>query len=83
MASQFVTEGTCKPTKYSLIYNSTGLADNDLKTLTYWQTFNYYNWCGPVKIPAVTQYAHKLAYYIGEHLVRDVREGGLKFTELQ
>ena len=28
----------------------------------------YYNWPGTVRVPAPCQYAHKLAYQVGEHV---------------
>ena len=31
-------------------------------------TYLYFNWSGTVRVPAVCQYAHKLAYLIGENI---------------
>ena len=35
---------------------------------TYEQCYNYYNWDGVVRLPAVLQYAHKLSKLTGEHV---------------
>ena len=67
MVAQNVTEGTATPTRYQTILNECGYSDNVLHQMTYFQAFNYYGWTGAVKVPAVCQYAHKLAYHVGEN----------------
>ena len=66
MVAQNVTQGTATPTRYEVILNESNFTADFFYTMTYFQTFNYYNWSGPVKVPAVCQYAHKLAYLLGE-----------------
>ena len=39
---------------------------DEIVGLTYDLTWNYYNWMGPVKVPAPVQYAHKLCALNGE-----------------
>jgi aubergine-like protein len=68
MVAQNVTSGTATPTHYQLIYNSTDWKEETFWQMTYWQCFNYANWQGAVRVPAVVQYAHKLAYMVGEQL---------------
>jgi len=53
MVSQNVNRGTATPTHYECLYNDTGLSADTIYETTYYQTFNYYNWPGPVKVPAV------------------------------
>lgn len=60
-------QGTSTPTRYQVLINECGYTELELHEITYFQTFNYYNWSGAVKVPAVCQYAHKLAYHIGEN----------------
>ena len=68
LVSQNVNQGTCTPTHYNVIYDTTGLDQNVLWQLTYNQCYNYYNWNGGVRVPAPVQYAHKLAYLVGQTL---------------
>jgi len=42
--------------------------------LTYKLTHLYYNWPGTVRVPAPCQYAHKLAFLVGESLHRQPSE---------
>lgn len=65
MVSQKVTMGTATPTHYECLHNDTGLSADTFYELTYYQSFNYFNWPGPVKVPAVVQYATKQAYLTG------------------
>lgn len=72
MVAQNVTQGTATPTHYTYLNKESGYSIDDIMELTYFQTFNYYNWSGPVKVPAVCQYAHKLAYMVGDSLIGTV-----------
>jgi aubergine-like protein len=67
MVAQNVTEGTATPTRYQVLLNECGYSHDDLHQITFFQAFNYYGWSGAVKVPAVCQYAHKLAYHVGEN----------------
>ena len=66
MVAQSVFRGTATPTHYEFLYNDTDLNADSFYELTYYQCFNYYNWSGPIKIPAVVMYASKQAYLLGE-----------------
>ena len=46
----------------------------ELQKLTYKLTHLYYNWPGTVRVPAPCQYAHKLAFLVGESLHRQPSE---------
>ena len=67
MIAQNVTEGTATPTRYQILLNECGYSIVTLHEMTFFQAFNYYGWSGAVKVPAVCQYAHKLAYHVGEN----------------
>ena len=41
--------------------NESGLKRIELQQLTYGLCHFYYNWAGPIKVPAPCQYAHKIA----------------------
>jgi aubergine-like protein len=66
MVAQNVTQGTATPTHYTFLEKESNFDMDTILSMTYFQTYNYYNWSGPVKVPAVCQYAHKLAYMLGE-----------------
>lgn len=66
MVAQNVTQGTATPTHYTFLQKESDFGDETMFSMTYFQTFNYAGWAGPVKVPAVCQHAHKLAYMIGE-----------------
>ncbi|KAL4483007.1 hypothetical protein ABPG74_019033 [Tetrahymena malaccensis] len=68
MAAQNCNSGVCTPTKYTCLYNNTNLKEDQIWQLTYYQTFNYYNWQGPVRVPAAMKYAEKLAKFVSDNL---------------
>jgi len=75
LVSQSVRQGTVNPTNYNVIRETTGLSPTQMQALTYKLTHLYYNWPGTVRVPAVCQYAHKLAFLVGETLHRTPQEG--------
>ena len=74
LVSQSVRQGTVNPTSYNVIKDTSGLKPNHLQKLTYKLTHLYYNWPGTVRVPAPCQYAHKLAFLVGESLHRQPGE---------
>ncbi|KAL4470488.1 hypothetical protein ABPG74_012099 [Tetrahymena malaccensis] len=68
MAAQNCNSGVCTPTKYTCLYNNTNLKEDQIWQFTYYQTFNYYNWQGPVRVPAAMKYAEKLAKFTSNTL---------------
>ncbi|KAL4502181.1 hypothetical protein ABPG72_000416 [Tetrahymena utriculariae] len=68
MVSQNCSNGVSIPTKYSLLYNSTDLNQETFWQFTYYQTFNYYNLQGSIRVPAALKYAEKLAKYVFDYL---------------
>jgi len=75
LVSQSVRQGTVSPTSYNVIHDTNGLPANQMQILTYKQTHLYYNWSGTVRVPAVVQYAHKLAFLVGQHLHQEPNTG--------
>ena len=74
LVSQSVRQGTVNPTSYNVIKDTSGLKPNHLQKLTYKLTHLYYNWPDTVRVPAPCQYAHKLAFLVGESLHREPSE---------
>jgi aubergine-like protein len=68
MISQTVRQGTVSPTSYNIISDNMGLPADKLQQLTYKFCHLYYNWSGTTRVPAVCQYAHKLAFLVGNYL---------------
>lgn len=61
MSPHQVTQGTCTPTQFNVIYNTTNLSQDEIYKITFYSCFGYYNWSGAVRVPAPLQYVHKLA----------------------
>ncbi|XP_073981992.1 piwi-like protein Siwi isoform X3 [Rhodnius prolixus] len=68
LVSQSVRQGTVSPTSYNIIDDSSGLDPDKMQRLTYKMTHLYFNWSGTVRVPAQCQYAHKLAFLVGQSL---------------
>ena len=68
LVPQYVNQGTCSPTHFKVVYDTTQIPEEELIHFTYEQCYNYYNWWGSVKVPGVMQYAKKLATQAREGL---------------
>ncbi|KAE9532669.1 hypothetical protein AGLY_009750 [Aphis glycines] len=74
LVSQHVTMGTVTPTHYNVIMDTLNetatkpITPNIMQQLTYKLTHMYYNWTGTVRVPALCQLAHKLAFLAGQSL---------------
>ena len=68
IVSQSVRQGTVTPTHYNVICNNTGFTASIFQSLTWKLCHLYYNWPGTIRVPAPCQYAHKLAYLVGDSL---------------
>ncbi|XP_066444447.1 piwi-like protein 1 [Eleutherodactylus coqui] len=69
--SQSVRQGTVSPTHYNVVYDSGGLKPDHMQRLTYKLCHQYYNWPGVIRVPAPCQYAHKLAFLVGQSIHRE------------
>ncbi|KAK8774268.1 hypothetical protein V5799_011196 [Amblyomma americanum] len=68
LVSQSVRQGTVAPTLYNIIYDTTGLKPDHMQCLAYKLTHLYFNWPGTIRVPALCQYAHKLAFLAGQSM---------------
>lgn len=68
LVSQTVRQGTVAPTSYNVIHDNMGLNPDKMQILTYKMCHLYYNWSGTTRVPAVCQYAHKLAFLVGQFI---------------
>ncbi|XP_075424811.1 piwi-like protein 1 isoform X1 [Ascaphus truei] len=71
IVSQSVRQGTVSPTHYNVVYDSSALKPDYMQRLTYKLCHMYFNWPGVVRVPAPCQYAHKLAYLVGNSIHRE------------
>ncbi|CAI4233150.1 unnamed protein product [Auanema sp. JU1783] len=70
LVPQFVNQGTVTPVYYNILYDTTGLSIDKHELLSYKLCHMYYNWQGTVRVPALCQYAHKLAFFVAQSLHR-------------
>ncbi|KAH8403084.1 hypothetical protein KR222_004302, partial [Zaprionus bogoriensis] len=68
LVSQTVQQGSVSPTSYNVIYSNIRLSPDQIQKLTYKMCHLYYNWSGTTRVPAVCQYAKKLATLVGTNL---------------
>ncbi|XP_055839653.1 protein piwi [Episyrphus balteatus] len=68
LVSQSVRQGTVSPTCYNVVYSNIKLTPDQLQVLTYKMTHLYYNWSGTTRVPAVCQYAKKLATLVSQNI---------------
>jgi len=71
LCSQTVRQGTVTPVNYNIIEDSSGFKPDHIQKLTYKLCHLYYNWPGTIKVPAPCQYAHKLAFLVGQSVHTD------------
>lgn len=61
------TVATAQPVLYKVTYNTSSLNKDQFETCTYHLCYNYFNFAGPIKVPMVCMYAHKIAFYAQEN----------------
>ncbi|XP_010187806.1 PREDICTED: piwi-like protein 1 [Mesitornis unicolor] len=71
IVSQAVRNGCVAPTHYNVIYDTGKLKPDHIQRLTYKLCHLYYNWPGVIRVPAPCQYAHKLAFLVGQSIHRE------------
>lgn len=71
LISQHVTQGTVNPTHYNIIHATMKLTAEHYQKLSFKLCHMYYNWPGTIRVPSVCQYAHKLAFLVGQSLHKE------------
>nr|XP_029711242.1 protein argonaute-3-like [Aedes albopictus]XP_029711247.1 protein argonaute-3-like [Aedes albopictus]XP_029711472.1 protein argonaute-3 [Aedes albopictus] len=74
LVPQSVRQGSVSPTHYIVVHNQSNHSPDILQRLSYKLCYLYYNWPGSVRVPACCQYAHKMAYLIGQSVKRNPDE---------
>ena len=68
-----VDRGTGSPVHFLCLYNSNeDLTVNDFEEITYMQSFYYWNWSGPIRIPAALKYAEVANTFTGKNIKGDI-----------
>ena len=67
-------QGMVSPTNFVVVKDDLGLDPVALQTFTYHQCFAYQNWSGSIKVPAMCQNAHKMAFLVGENIAENTSE---------
>uniref|UniRef100_A0A6B2LKT0 Piwi domain-containing protein n=1 Tax=Arcella intermedia TaxID=1963864 RepID=A0A6B2LKT0_9EUKA len=65
LVSTYNSTSTAKPVNYCLINGANAIELAKFQQLTFWMCHMYPNWANSIKVPFVTQAAHKLAYLLG------------------
>ncbi|XP_066267704.1 piwi-like protein 1 [Branchiostoma lanceolatum] len=68
LVSGSVRQGTVTPCHYNVVSDTSGLNPDHMQRLTYKLCHLYYNWPGTIRVPAPCQYAHKLAFLVGQSI---------------
>ncbi|XP_014217276.1 protein argonaute-3 [Copidosoma floridanum] len=68
LVPQLVKQGTVTPTHYIVLHDYGELKTDHMQRFTYKLCHLYYNWPGTIRVPAPCQYAHKLAYLVGQSI---------------
>lgn len=69
LVSQKVAKACCSPVRVRILKNTTDeLSGSQLQLISYKLCYLFYNTASVIRQPAPGQYAHKLAYFVGEHL---------------
>ncbi|XP_052899099.1 protein argonaute-3 [Anopheles moucheti] len=70
LVAQNVQMGTVTPTHYIVLRDDSQFSPDVLQRLSHKMCYMYYNWPGTIRVPACCQYAHKLAYLVGQSVKR-------------
>jgi hypothetical protein len=69
LISHFANQGSASPTRYTVIHHSpVSWTDDQLIKTTHYQTLQYPNWPGGIRIPACLMLAVRLADFSKQHL---------------
>ncbi|XP_014222980.1 piwi-like protein Ago3 isoform X2 [Trichogramma pretiosum] len=66
LVPQVVRQGTVTPTHYIVLHDGAEVKTDHMQRFTFKLCHLYYNWPGTIRVPAPCQYAHKLAYLVGQ-----------------
>ena len=68
---QYVNQGTATPVEYHVLYSTINMPIEDLEKITFYQTFYYWNWPGPIREPAALKFAEVCNGFTSKYLGND------------
>ena len=71
---QYVNQGTATPVHFHCIYDTTGMPLEIMESVTYNQTFYYWNWSGPIREPAALKFAEVCSQFYAKVKLDKVSE---------
>jgi hypothetical protein len=77
ICSQAAIQGTAKPCKYTVVYDSIGFTMAEIELITYWSTYLYCRCNKSIGVPAPAKYAHWAA-----KRGRSLLQGGARNNDL-
>ena len=77
---QYVNSGCASPTHFDVLYDSTRIPVEILQSCTYFLCHYYWNWSGPIRIPAPLKYAEVCSKFSNSFLQDQVLNEKLKST---
>lgn len=55
-------KATSRPTHFLVVRDDMGWSSDDLQTLSHQLCYTYPNWQGPIRVPSMVMFAHKICY---------------------
>jgi aubergine-like protein len=79
LISHFANQGSASPTRYTLVHHAPAVwKDDEIVLLTHYQTLQYPNWAGSIRIPACLMLAERLAEFTRTRLGSSAAAPSLK-----
>ncbi|KAL7672320.1 hypothetical protein ACOME3_007209 [Neoechinorhynchus agilis] len=71
LVPQQVTQGSATPSHFNILADKNKFSMDEVQQFSYKLCHMYFNWSGAIRVPAMCQYAHKLAYMAGTCFKRE------------
>ena len=76
----YVNQGTATPTNFHVLCDQTNVPSEFLQELSYQLCYYYFNWNGPIRVPAPLKYAEVCNKFVTSNLTSLVENEKLKST---
>lgn len=64
LQNQFVNQGCATPTHFHVLKSTIGIPKEAFQEITYMMSYYYWNWSGPIRIPACLKFAETYSKFI-------------------
>ncbi len=68
LQNQFVNQGCATPTHYHVLRCTMPIPQHALQEITYHMSYYYWNWSGPIRLPACLKFAETYSKFIGSSI---------------